>query len=165
MEKSNWLSILPSSFKWAICAYVLLSSLGFGVAGVMSYQRYHFKHDQTIQYYLGDPAEGEAAFKKPYSQLIEVTHVHAYTMPLVFFVMWILLQGTATKQSLKKFLVLGGSFSVFIYNVAPYIVRKGWVDGVWMFTIGGVGLYLFYFWPSILVLCELTKGEKNVSKS
>ena len=83
-------------------------------------------------------------------------------MPLVFFVMWVLLQGTSVSAALKKFLVLGGTFSVLTYNVAPYVVRNGWVHGVWLFSVGGVGLFLFYFWPVILVLCELgKKGDRR----
>lgn len=160
MEKNKRLSSLHASFKLAILAYVLLSFIGFSVAGLMSYQHYSFDHEKTVQYYLGDPAEGDAAFKKPYSQLVGVTHVHAYTMPLVFFAMWILLQGTAARERTKKMIILGGCLSVLIYNVAPYVVRSGIVQGAWLFTVGGVGLYLFYFWPALWVLIELSrKGE------
>lgn len=138
-------------------AFVFLSWLGFGMAGVMSYQHYSFSHEKTIQYFLGDPSEGESAFKKPYSQLVGVTHVHAYTMPLMFFMMWILIQATPTRESVKKWIVIGGSFSILIYNVAPYVVRYGMAHGAWLFSVGGVGLYLFYFWPSFLVLKELSR--------
>ncbi len=161
MEKNKFLSSLSLSFKFAVRAYILLSCLGFGVAALMSYQHYGFNHDKTVQYYLGDPAEGEMAFKKPYSQLVGVSHVHTYTMPLVFFVMWILLQGSAAGERMKKIIVGGGSLSILIYNGAPYVVRNGWVDGAWLFSVGGVGLFLFYFWPAILVLRELGKKDNS----
>ncbi len=155
MEKNRRLSSLNSSFKLSIGLFILLTWVGFGVAGFMSFQHYSFDHDKTIQYYLGDPADGEAAFKKPYSHLVGVTHVHAYTMPLVFFVIWILLQGTTTRESFKKIIIIGGFLAILTYNAAPYLVRSGLTRGVWMFSLGGIGLYLFYFWPSMLVLREL----------
>ena len=160
MEKNRRLSSLTSSFKLSIALFVFLTGLGFGIAGVMSYQHYSFNHDKTVQYYLGDPSEGDAAFKKPYSHLVGVTHVHAFTMPLVFFVIWILLQGCPTRETFKKMIVLGGFLAILIYNSAPYIVRSGYVEGAWLFTVGGISLYLFYFWPSFLVLVELfRKGD------
>ncbi len=159
MEKNKRLSNLTPSLKLAIKAFVLLSWLGFGIAGLMSYQHYSFNHQKTVEYFLGNPSEGEMAFKKPYSQLVGVSHVHAYTMPLVFFVMWVLLQGTPTRESVKKWMVIGGTFSILVYNVAPYVVRCGVKHAAWLFTLGGVGLYLFYFWPSFLVLRELSRKE------
>lgn len=162
MEKNSRLSNFKSSFRLAIGAFVFLTWIGFGVAGIMSFQHYSFNHEKTVQYYLGDPAEGEIAFKKPYSHLVGVTHVHAYTMPLVFFVMWILLQGTPSRESYKKWMVIGGSLAIITYNIAPYVVRSGLIKGVWLFTLGGIGLYLFYFWPSFIVLRELfRRGESS----
>ncbi len=161
MGKNKRLSLLPSSFKWAISAFVLLTCLGFGGAALMSHDRYEWSHEKTIQYYLGDPAEGEAAFKKPYSHLIGITHVHSYTMPLVFFVIWILLQGVPTSSGFKKWMVLGGSASILLYNLAPYLVRYVSLKSVSVFTVGGIGLFLFYFLPAFFILFEIWFGKKE----
>lgn len=154
MENKIRLSLLSSSLKWAICAYVLLTCLGFSVAGVMSYSRYSFSHEKTAQFYLGDPAEGEAVFKKPYAELVGVTHVHSYTMPLVFFVLWVLLQGVPLSCLFRKIMVVGGASSIMIYNIAPYMLRFVSPHWVFLFTIGGVGLFVFYFLPAFFVLKE-----------
>ncbi len=149
------LSRLNATYKWAITAFLLLTSLGFSVAGLQSRLRYDFNHEKTVEYYLGDPAEGDSPFPKPLSYLVSVTHVHSFTLPLIFFILWILLNATSFQGGLKKGIILGGVFSILIYNMAPYAVRYFSSHSVFLFTVGGVGLFIFYFFPMFLVLHEL----------
>lgn len=160
MEKIR-LKNLPSSLKWAISAYFLLASIGFIFAALMSHDRYDFDHQKTIQYYLGDPADGEAAFKKPLSHLLGVTHVHAFMLPLVFLTLWIALQGVPVRTGFKKLIVFGGALSILIYNAAPYLVRFVSADYVFLFTVGGIGLFLFFLGPSGIILREIWTGKQK----
>lgn len=152
---------LSPFLKKIIFLYFLLTSLGFGVAALMSYDKYHYDHQKTRNYYLGDPAEGEEAFKKPYAQLIGVTHVHSYTMPLVFLMAWLALSGVAQSDKTKLFLVMGGALAIVTYCAAPYALRYGPEKSVYLFTVGGIGLFTFYFIPVLLVFSELVKPSKS----
>lgn len=163
MEKIR-LRNLPSSFKFLLTSYFLLVSLGFVFAALMSHDRYDFDHQKTIQYYLGDPVDGEAAFKKPFSHLLGVTHIHSFTLPLVFLTLWIALEGTALQNKYKKLIILGGSLSILIYNAAPYLVRFASPHYVFTFTIGGVGLFLFFFLGIGIIFTNLWKPSENYSK-
>lgn len=157
MEKFK-LSALSSSFKWAITAYLFLAGLGFGAAALQSYDRYRWNHEKTIQHYLGDLAEGEIALPKSYSYLLGVTHVHSFTMPLVFLTVWIALQGVPLRPGFKKAMILGGALSILLYNAAPYLVRFVAPSWVGLFTLGGVGLFLFFLGPVFFILYELWFG-------
>ena len=143
-----------SAFKWALTAYLFLVTLGFGVAGLQSYDRYHLNHEKTREYYLGDPAEGEMALQKPYGHLLSVTHVHSFTMPLVFLTVWLGLQGVPLRSAWKKSLVSGGVLSILLYNAAPYLLRYYSSHTAFLFSVGGIGLYFFFFWPVCLILYE-----------
>lgn len=160
MEKIR-LKNLPSSFKWLLTAYFLLVSLGFVFAALMSHDRYGFDHQKTIQYYLGDPADGEAAFKKPFSHLLGVTHIHSFTLPLVFLTLWIALEGTLLKSRHKKIIIFGGCLSILIYNASPYFVRFVSPHYVSAFTIGGIGLFLFFFAGVGVIFSNLWKRPDN----
>jgi hypothetical protein len=149
---------LNSSFKWAISAYVFLVALGFCVAGLQSYDRYRLSPEKTREYYLGNPAEGEMAFPKPYGHLISITHIHSYTMPLVFLTVWIGLQWVPLRSAWKKTAVVGGALSILLYNAAPYLLRYLFPRSVFLFPAGGTGLFLFFFWPAGAILYETWFG-------
>jgi len=160
MEKIR-LNQLPLSLKWAITAFLFLTSLAFGVAVWQSFERYELNHEKTSQYYLGDPAEGESAIPKPLGHLVSVTHVHSFTMPLVFLAVWIGLQGTPLASRWKVVICLGGFLSILTYNTAPYVVRYYSAHSAFLFTVGGIGLFLFFFWPAGAILYETWRGFKD----
>ena len=151
---------LSSPFKWALTAYFFLLSLGFGMAGLMSYTTYGLNHEKTVHFYLGNLEEGDA-MPKPLSYLVPTTHVHSFTMPLVFLTLWIALQGVPSRAHFKRFVIFGGTLSILIYNSAPYLVRYVFPETVSLFTVGGIGLYLFFFWPMGAILYETWFGFKD----
>jgi len=142
--------------KWVVSVYFLLSSLGFLIAGLISHQRYDFDPAQARTYYLGN--EAEMAYPKLYSQLIQVAHVHSFTMPLVFLMAWVALIFVPLKTGLKKFIVLGGALSILVYNAAPFLVRYQSGQWVGLFVIGGLGLFCFYLLPAGAILWETWLG-------
>jgi hypothetical protein len=159
------LHTVNGGMKWAISAYLLLSSLGFLVAGLMSFQHYGLDHRKTVVHYLGNEADGGMEMAKLYSQLLQTAHVHSFTMPLVFLSVWIGLAFTPLSPAFKKLLIVGGALSVLIYNAAPFLVRFRSPDWVPLFTVGGVGLFLFFFLPAALLLYETWWGLKSRATS
>lgn len=145
-----------TTFKWALTFYLLLSLVGFSVAGMISKDRYSFDHEKTATYYLGN--ETEMAFPKLYGQLIQTAHVHTFTLPLVFLVVWLGMAYVPVSKTLRVLLMLGGVFSILIYNGAPFVLRYVTSKGAFFFTVGGVGLYLFYLIPAFLLLYETWLG-------
>lgn len=151
------LSKLSQSAKWGITAYLFLTCIGFVFAGLMSYNRYDLDHAKTVQYYRGDPAEGDAPLPKPYSHLVGVTHVHSFMLPAVFLPLWLGFHGIFLQGIWKKLFIAGGALSILIYNAAPYLVRYASPRWVFAFSVGGVGLFLFYLLPAALLAKAMWK--------
>jgi hypothetical protein len=79
-------------------------------------------------------------------------------MPIVFLTVWLGLNWVPLKADYKKIFVFGGALSILLYNLAPFAVRYGAPKFVWLFSIGGSGLFLFYFIPAILIFYETWWG-------
>jgi len=155
MEKSR-LHQLSSPAKWALTAYLLLTTLGFSVAALMSHLHYGWSHQQTKLYYLG--SETEMAFPKLYAELLQTAHVHSFTMPMVFFILWWSLTYLPLKSGFKKFFIVGGALSILVYNAAPFMLRFVSPKWVLLFSVGGIGLFVFFLSPTILVLYDTWFG-------
>ncbi len=154
-----------SGLKWAVSAFLFLSAIGFVVAGLMSREHYGLSHHQTITYYRGDETEGGMELPKLYSQLLQTAHVHSFTMPLVFFALWLTLHFTPVKTRWKQVFVAGGSLSILLYNAAPFLLRYYSLKAVNLFTVGGIGLFVFYFIPAGLVCYETWFGLPGDAES
>ncbi|MCE9626055.1 MAG: hypothetical protein K8R69_11505 [Deltaproteobacteria bacterium] len=144
--------------KWAVTCFLLLTGIAFLIAGLMSREHYGFSHAKTVAYYLGDEAQGGMELPKLFSQLLQTVHVHSFTMPLVFFALWLGLHFTPIASGLKKFFIFGGSLSVLTYNAAPFLLRYYSENSVHLFTVGGIGLFFFYFVPAGFILYETWFG-------
>jgi len=160
MEKIK-LHDLSSPLKWALTAYLTLTSIGFFVAALMSHLAYGWNERKTVVYYLGD--ENEMAFPKLYSQVLQTAHVHSFTMPLVFFVLWCALSFLPLRPSFKKLFILGGCLSSLAYNAAPFLVRFVSEKWVFLFSVGGIGLFVFFLTPTFLVLYDTWVGMSSRS--
>ncbi len=152
----NRLNQASQIVKWALTAYLLLASLGFGVAGLMSHQHYGLSHAKTVTYYQG--SEDQMAFPKLYPQLLQTAHVHSFTMPLVFLPLWLSFSKLPKYERWKKFFIAGGALSILIYNAAPFLLRYGSPHAAWLFTVGGIGLFHFFLIPAFWVLWETWLG-------
>ncbi len=145
-----------SELKWAATAYIFLSMVGFGVAALMSYQHYGLDHAKTATYFLG--SESEMAFPKLYAQLLQTAHVHSFTMPVVFLPLWIGLNFTPLASKFKKLLIVGASLSILLYNAGPFLLRYYSVHAAWCFSLGGTGLFGFFFASAFVLLYETWLG-------
>jgi hypothetical protein len=146
------------TLKWVITLYFFLSVLGFAVAGMISHQRYQWNHEATIEFYRGN--EAKMAYPKLYAELIGTAHVHSFVMPIVFFILWLVWLLIPIRPFWKNFFIAGGFASILIYNAAPFLVRYHSPHWVFLFTVGGVGLFFFYLIPCFIILFGIWRGDK-----
>lgn len=144
------------NLKFSLTIYLILSMIGFLIAALISKDRYNFSHQQTVIFYLGD--EAQMAFPKLFSQLIQGAHVHSFMMPVLFFIIWFAMTWVPVRSLWKTIFVLGGGASILLYNAAPFLVRYQSAQWVWLFTVGGIGLFFFYFVPALLICYETWIG-------
>ena len=154
-----------SGLKWAVTAYLLLSATAFGIAGLMSREHYGFDHERTVVYYLGDEASGGMQMPKLFPQLLQTAHVHSFTMPLVFLALWLGLHFTPIKCGWKCAWIGGGALSILLYNAAPFMLRYYSPHFASLFTVGGMGLFFFYFVPAGAILYETWIGFQTSATS
>ena len=147
------------ALRWAVTCYLLLSCIGFAVAGMISHQRYQWDHQTTIEFYRGN--EAKMAYPKLYGELIGTAHVHSFVMPIVFLILWLGLSLLPMRPLWKNFFITGGALSILLYNAAPFLVRYHSARWVGLFTVGGVGLFFFYLIPTFFLLAALWRGEKK----
>lgn len=146
------------TLKGIVTVYLTLCSLGFAVAALISHDRYKFNLETTKIFYLG--SDTQLAYPKLYGQLIQTAHVHSFTLPLVFLTVWLPLSLVPIRHFYKMIMIFGGALAIVAYNAAPFMVRYVSPDWLFLFPLGGISLFFFFFSPALLVLVETWWGPK-----
>lgn len=113
--------------------FLILMGLSMAMAFWNFYERTGFNPSGVTKYYLGNvrgdepeesplPQEG-LMFPKTRREMMEVTHVHIFTIPLIFFVMSRILSMTGMREG-YKLATFVASFAGIILNLSgPWLVR------------------------------------------
>ncbi len=88
------------------------------------------------------PAENEAivARMNSFSQLVDVTHAHAFELPLVMFVLAHFLMRSRVPEWFKLPNYVGSSAGTILFLAAPWLVRYGSAGMAGLFYFGAAGL-------------------------
>ena len=141
------------SKKLFITFFLIMMGGAFFVSCLNFCERTKFSPQKTVRHYSGDeekPDDGMEYeydekdlqegffFPKSYREILEITHVHAFTIPLVIFVMSRILSMTKIREGIK-IAIYSLAFAGTIMNLTgPYLVRfKSEV-----FTISLIASYL-----------------------
>lgn len=130
--------IFSTSKKLFITFFLIMMGFAFFVSCLNFHDRTGFSPAKSIRHYNGDEEnfdddtdydsnEGLMQegffFPKPYREIIAITHVHAFAIPLVIFVMSRILSMTKISEVIK-ILVYAGAFISGIMNLlGPYLIR------------------------------------------
>ncbi len=132
------LSKSPTSNKLSVTFFLLLMALAFFVSCVNFYERTNFTPRNTVRHYSGNEeiTNNESNyeydenllqegfyFPKPYKEIVEISHVHAFTIPLIIFVMSRILSMTLIRNWIK-ITIYSAAFAGIIMNLSgPWLVR------------------------------------------
>lgn len=140
------LSKSPTSNKLSVTFFLLLMAYAFFVSCANFYERTNFTPRNTVRHYSGNeekpnnvsnykynesllPARigtgGQEGFyfPKSYKEIVEITHVHAFTIPLIIFVMSRILSMTLVRDWIK-ITIYSVAFTGIIMNLSgPWLVR------------------------------------------
>src|SRR4030067_1781572 len=136
---ANGMWSLPLSNKTFFPFFLSIITLAVGLGFLNYYERTGFSQEKAVRYYCGD--EGEdldkplseeenrarleegLAFPKSYRELLEVTHAHIFSIPIVVFILSRILAMTHSREGLK-ITIYGVSFMGIILNLAaPWLIR------------------------------------------
>lgn len=151
---------LPISNKIFFTFFLSIITVAIGLGFLNYYERTGFSPQKTVRYYCGDeeedldkPLSAEEnmarleeglAFPKSYRELLEVTHTHIFSIPIVVFILSRILAMTHTREGLK-ITIYGVSFVGIILNlVAPWLIRYVCHHFVITFTISNILLLLSF---------------------
>ena len=132
------LSKSPTSNKLSVTFFLLLMAFAFFVSCANFYERTNFTPRNTVRHYSGNEeiTNNESNyeydenllqegfyFPKPYKEIVEISHVHAFTIPLIIFVMSRILSMTLIRNWIK-ITIYSVAFAGIIMNLSgPWLVR------------------------------------------
>lgn len=160
MQNDLRLHQLSGAAKLAVVCYLTLLLVAFVFAALMSHNKYQWSDRYTQTYYLGESGEDALLLPKSYEHLLGVMHVHAFTMPLVFLSLWLLLNKIPWSQKFQKPLILTAFLGIAFYNMAPWLTRFYSAKAVILFTLGGIGMFVAFLFIFLFVFVELIWGKR-----
>jgi hypothetical protein len=148
------LSKSPISNKLSITFFLIVMAYAFYVSCVNFYERTNFSPRNTVRHYGGNEEElkDESSyeynenllqeglfFPKSYREIVEITHAHAFAIPLIIFVMSRILSMTLVREWIK-ITIYSVAFAGTIMNLSgPWLIR--YKSDV--FSISLIASYLF----------------------
>ena len=94
----------------------------------------------TIELSFGEgQARAPLVVAASYRKLLEVTHFHLFTMPVVLLIVGHLFLATGLGDAVKRGFILGGAVSVALHLATPWLVRS-FSSLAWLHAASGLGL-------------------------
>jgi hypothetical protein len=132
------LSKSPTSNKLSVTFFLIMMAVAFLISCVNFYERTSFSPKNTVRHYNGDEEESNDDsnyeyneelmregfyFPKTYREILEITHVHAFTMPLIIFVMSRILSMTLIRNWIKITIYSTAFVSIIMNLSGLWLVR------------------------------------------
>lgn len=127
------LSSASLSNKTFFSFFLILMGLSMVVAFWNFYERTSFNPSKVTRYYLGNVREDEPEdaplpeeglmFPKTKREMLEVTHVHIFTIPLIFFVMSRILSMTSMREGYRLATFVASFVGIVLNLSGPWLVR------------------------------------------
>ena len=124
------------SLRLALTAFLLLAVVGLGVAALQIYTKTSFTAHGALLHYRGD--EATLQYPKSFTEMVEITHAHAFTMPLLALVLGLGIGFSSATERLKRLVVLAIFAGVTLELGVPWLVRYGPAWTVHLFSVAGM---------------------------
>lgn len=138
-------------------AFLLLAVVGLGVAGLQIFVRAGLTPQTTLSHFRGD--EATLQYPMSFALMVEITHAHAFTQPMLALTLSLALVASAARESIKRLMVVILFSGMAMELGVPWLARYGpaWTVHLLPFTavllISGVlvsaaiPLYEMWCWP------------------
>ena len=139
--------------------FLVFCLASYGVMIWMGLERSGYSHAAIADYYAGNEAQYEAGeieiealvYAKPQESLIELTHFHLFSMPVLLFIQGHLFLLTRLPRKLKVGLVLAAFLGASCDLAAPWLITLCGRDWAWVKSAGrallGPALLAFFCVP------------------
>lgn len=136
------------SLEWRVLigAFALSLLIGYGVALLKAFEKTSFSPSRVTVSYRGEDDPDSLSLPKTFEEILQNTHAHALSVPLVYFLLGGLFCGTSASSRLKIFgviFIFGGFFIEYISLWGLLYVHESFVWGSFMaHAVSGLA-YLF----------------------
>ncbi len=131
------MSTIPISKNLFITFFLVMIGCAFFISCLNFYERTKFSPKKTVRHYSGnednfDDEQEEYSeellqegffFPKPYIEIIEITHVHAFMIPLIVFVMSRIFSMTKVREGIKITIYTFAFISTIMSLSGPWLIR------------------------------------------
>lgn len=126
----------PASVKIVVSGFLVLALVGLGVVLLQIYVKTGLTRRGVVAHYRGDEATFQTAMG--FGELVEITHAHAFTMPLLALTLGLAFVLTGVSERVKRTVVTALFTGVGLELGLPWIVRYGSAGSVHLFNVAGV---------------------------
>ena len=113
----------PVSLKLAVTAFLLLAVVGLGVAGLQIFVRAGLTPQSTLAHFRGN--EETMQYPLSFGAMVEITHAHAFTQPMLALILGLALLGTEANEAVKRVVVVVLFTGMAMELGVPWLVRYG----------------------------------------
>lgn len=124
------------SVKLLASGVLLLAAIGLGVVALQVYVKTGLTTRGALAHYRGDDATLQSAMS--FGELVEITHAHALTMPVLVLVLGSAFALTEASERLRQAVVIALLTSVVLELGLPWLVRYGPSWTVHGFSVAGL---------------------------
>lgn len=156
------LALLPRPARLLYAGFLALTAFGFATALALYYDGLGLDLATTASHYLGnanDPEAAEILVEKSARELLEITHFHLFTMPVLLLVLahlFLLARGGAWKGAVVGVALL----STALHVAGPWVVRYGGPGWAWVMPATGLPFALSMGVMTLWPLPELFAGPR-----
>lgn len=113
----------PASARIAITAFLLLAMAGLGIAALQVRTKAGMTAEGALRHYRGD--EATMQYPKSFAEMVEITHAHAFSLPMLALVLGLGLAQCAVRERIKVLVNLALFLGVALELGVPWLVRYG----------------------------------------
>ena len=154
---------LPISFKLAATAFLLLAVLGLGVAGLQIYVRAGLTPTSTLGHFRGN--EETLQYPVSFTQMVEISHAHAFTQPMLALILSMALLVSSANESLKRVVVVALFTGMTMELGVPWLVRYGPAWTVHLLPLTGALIILGTFVSVAIPLYEMWWWSPRIERA
>lgn len=125
-----------TSVKIVASGFLLLALAGLGVVLLQIYVKTGLTPRGVLTHYRGNEATFQTAMR--FGELVEITHAHAFTMPLLALTLGLAFVLTEVSERIKRTVVTTLLTGVALELGLPWVMRYGPAWTVHLFNLAGV---------------------------
>lgn len=157
--KSGMLGTLLWETRFIYTLFLLFCLVSYGVMGVLMNTRTHFATTDLTEYYRGN--EEKDIYGKTFQELLETTHFHLFSVPVLLFIQGHLFLLTSWPRRLKVSIVLASFVGAALMIAGPWMILYLSSELAILMVFGRILLFLSLLFYAIVPIYEMWLKPAN----